>query len=146
MARKPNTKSLFAKWNRILKREGLGEEPRQIHASHRMAPVRAQDLLSGRDSSVTVRLPSDDPNNPNVADRALANAVNRRAAADYHDTISEYLWRRCDWRYHPTLERLILEFHVVDGLGEKGISEAIGVTEAVVRRALKKHRGLAGIE
>lgn len=158
-ARKPKPKRTlkqeFAHWNAILKSENLDQEPKQIPYWHRVSPERAGDLLSGKCSRVAVRLPGDSNTFPNPADRVFIAASNRECADVYHEKISDWVWRDCDWkarnpndrreRLFPLLEQKVMEAHVIHGESVVVLASRFEMEVRDVGRILERHRKLAGL-
>jgi hypothetical protein len=142
---KPNLRQEMAKWNKILASEGLGRQPKQIPPWHLASTGAAIKMLSGRNSNITVRLPSDDPRNPNYADRVLISATNRQTADAINTMLSDWVWRKCDWSQHSENDRRVMELHVVEGWFAERISEELSLNWRWVARILAKHRTLAGV-
>lgn len=155
--RKPKrtAKQEFAHWNAVLKSEGMGEEPKEIPYWHTVPPDRATALLSGRSSRVAVRLPSDSNTFPGPADRVLVAASNRECADIYHDKISDWVWRDCNWkersevfpfaRVFSHIEKEIMERHVVDREPVAELAARFDMEAREVRHILERHRKLAGL-
>jgi hypothetical protein len=135
----------FAKWNRILESEGLPAQPKQIPPWHRMGDAYAHRSLRGAKGRISVRLPSDDPRNPSMPDRALITDSNRRCSEHINDRLSEWVWRECDWSKHPDVERRVMELHVIEGWLKRDLVKATGLNSKRVTRILTKHRALAGV-
>lgn len=152
---KRTTKQEFAHWNAVLKSEGMGEEPKEIPYWHTVPPDRATALLSGRSSRVAVRLPSDSNTFPGPADRVLVAASNRECADVYHDKISDWVWRDCNWkernpsdrreRLFPLIEQRVMEAHVIHGESTAALAVRFEMDTRDVGRILERHRKLAGL-
>jgi hypothetical protein len=142
---KPNLRQELAKWNKILASEGLGMRASETPPWHLATVSAATKALSGRGTSVVVRLPGDNPRNPNMADRALITATNRQTADAINTMLSDWVWRKCDWSQHSENDRRVMELHVVEGWFAERISEELSLNWRWVARILAKHRALAGV-